>query len=106
MLSLFFIHVGAYEVLSDTALEFALGAEITIAFNFNEAMPTNMYTFIPLVHTPLQEPAFRMLDESIVEVSYDHASPSLQGEYILCGYEPENEALQCGDRLNVSVTSK
>lgn len=95
---------GTYEVASDIPLEYSLGAVIDIQFNFYETIDSESpYVFIPILHTPLQEAAVFTDSEISVVVAYDHASPSLQGEYVLCGDELDSEVLQCGERVAITI---
>ncbi len=105
------IYSGAYQLLDDDSpLDFALGADINLAFTaidivFDEESMDG-FRFIPLFHTPLQEPLITLEGENVVGVRYDRASPSLNGEYVMCGYAPKSEELQCGERLIITVTSE
>lgn len=97
-----------------------LGAPILMQFSF--ALPRNgELFFLPLYHTPLQQPT---IDQNLetqsqsVSVAYTNASPSLNGEYILCkaGFlrtrkrrnvaGTQYDFVDCSDRVTFGVVSK
>ncbi len=101
------IYSGAYQLLDDDSpLDFALGAGISLAFTMFVEESMDAFRFIPLLHTPLQEPLITLEDENVVGIRYDRASPSLSGGYLMCSYTPKSEELQCGERLTITVTSE
>lgn len=92
--------VDAY-TLEESSYEVPIGSDLRIdviftQFTFDDAV---QYTFIPLDHTPLQQPTFILSDSSVVGVRYAIVSPSLAGEYVLCRLD------LCGSRITIIVTS-
>ena len=72
-----------------------LGAPIDLVFNINDGdsgsvNESTSLTFIALLHTPLTQPSQIFYDDGLnrVIVTYDHATPSLIGEYIVCREAP------------------
>lgn len=104
-----------------------LGAPTNIMFRFNgegtttisASTPLELY---PLFHTPAIEPSNIRFDAELQEatVSYNHVSPSLTGQYVLCqeprpppsdrrkrGVAPqENMPRLCGGRLTLNIIGK
>ena len=104
-----------------------LGAPVSIDFRFNGegiTLPPSSsteLTFYPLFHVPAVEPTNILYDGELRRtiVSYNHVSPSLSGEYVLCqeagpppsrrrrGVAPEPTRPNiCGGRITITVTSK
>lgn len=63
-----------------------IGASIELRFNYTLIDSTlNNYVLMPIYHTPLQVPEVAYEPEpNWVRVTYNRASPSLTGEYVLC----------------------
>ena len=101
-----------------------IGASLAIDFRFNgEGISTisqsTVFTFYPLYHKPAVEPSqvFYEAELQQVLVSYNHVSPSLSGQYVLCqettppslpsrkrGVEPqESRPRVCGGRLTLTI---
>ena len=63
------------------------------------------YSLVPRSHTPLQQADLNIYigsDGITAGIRYDHASPSLTGEYVLCN---ANEIPRlCGGRLSLIIT--
>ena len=114
-------------MVSDIDDTIPLGAPITIDFRFNgegNTLPpdsSSALTFYPLFHVPAIEPTSIFYDIELQRtiVHYNHMSPSLSGEYVLCqeagpppsrrrrGVAPEVMRPRiCGGRITISVTSK
>ena len=100
-------YTDAYNATDMGTQQFPLGAPISIVLRTAEdpLAPTPEYRFLPLYHTPLQQPNITTTGASTVAVSYTHASASLSGAYILCRVEPPGPAL-CGGKIAINVTSK
>ena len=114
-------------MVSDIDDTIPLGAPITIDFRFNGegiTLPPDSSTelmFYPLFHVPAIEPTsiFYNIELRRAIVHYNHMSPSLSGEYVLCqeaglppsrrrkGIDPElMRPNNCGGRITIAVTSK
>ena len=114
-------------MVSDIDDTIPLGAPIDIEFRFNGegiVLPiseSTQLTFYPLFHVPAIEPTNTVYNRELqqVTVSYDHVSPSMSGEYVLCqeagpppsrrrrGVAPEQmRPRSCGGRITITVTSK
>ena len=114
-------------MVSDIDDTIPLGAPISIDFRFNgegtTLPPTSSteLTFYPLFHVPAVEPTSIFYDIELRQttVSYNHVSPSLSGEYVLCqeagpppsrrrrGVAPEpTRPNKCGGRITITVISK
>ena len=114
-------------MVSDIDDTIPLGASISIDFRFNgegiTLPPTSStdLTFYSLFHVPAIEPTSIFYDIELRRtiVSYNHVSPSLSGEYVLCqeagpppsrrrrGVAPEPmRSSICGGRITITVTSK
>ena len=119
--------VDIYRIVSDIDDTIPLGAPISIDFGFNGegiTLPPSSstdLTFYPLFHVPAIEPTSIFYDVELrrIIVSYNHVSPSLSGEYVLCqeagpppsrkrrGVDPEPMRPNvCGGRITITVTSK
>ena len=96
-----------------------LGATTILQFEFSLSRSGQLF-FLPLYHTPLQQPQFLESPESgVVTVTYSNASPSLTGAYVLCkvGFFPSKrrrknaagtlyDFIDCSDKVTLSVISK
>ena len=63
-----------------------MGARISLRFDFSDPPISSPFMFVPINHSPLQAPSLVLEPGllSAIVVSYDNASPSLNGDYILC----------------------
>ncbi len=96
-----------------------LGASTILQFQFSLFRSGQLF-FLPLYHTPLQQPQFfDNSDTGVVTVTYINASPSLSGAYVLCkvGFFPSKrrrknaagtlyDFIVCSDKVTLDVISK